>query len=283
MPSSSRQVFNKNPIPVRAWYFIDTHCHLDLEPLAGSTEAVLARARAAGVRRCVSIGTTVQASQANIALARRHPMVRAAVGVHPHEADGVTDEVLAAIEALARDPCVVAIGEVGLDEYRLTASRERQQRALLGFLEIAQRRRLPLLIHCRNAYEQLIELLQRHAAVPVRGVLHCASGPPEFIHAVLALGLHVSFAGNVTFPKAEALRALVPLVPDDRLLVETDAPFLAPQPVRGQTNEPAHLAHTAARLAQLRSVSVEALGELTSRNAQALFGFPDTDPASSEG
>jgi TatD DNase family protein len=264
----------KLPQPDDSLELIDTHCHLDLDPLAGSVEAVLARARASGVRTCLSIGTTVEASRANVELARRFPMVRAAVGVHPHEADGVTDETLQQIDTLAEDPTVVAIGEVGLDAYRQRALPESQQRVLEGFVALAARRGLPLLLHCREAYEPLLALLRHSGRTPVRGVIHCASGPPEFIRGALDLGLHISFAGNVTFPSAHALRALVPLVPDDRLLIETDAPFLAPQPVRGQPNEPAHVAHTAACLAQLRGTTPAALGELTSRNARRLFNLP---------
>lgn len=126
-------------------------------------------------------------------------------------------------------------------------------------------------MHCRSAYEPLLEILRADMPPPIRGIIHCASGPPAFIREAVALGLHVSFAGNVTFPKADGLRALVALVPDDRLLLETDAPFLAPQPVRGRPNEPAYVAHTAACVARLRGVTVEALGRLTSRNAQQLF------------
>lgn len=257
--------------------FVDTHCHLDLAPLAGELEAVVARAQAAGVRQCVTIGTTVDASRENAALARRHAALYAAVGVHPNEAETVTDATFAAIEALTTEARVVAIGEVGLDYYRQHASIDRQAYALGGFLDIAQRRGLPLLIHCREAYEPLLDLLRQTADAPVRGLIHCASGPAEFIEGALALGLSVSFAGNVTFPNAAALRALVPLVPEDRLLLETDAPFLAPQPVRGQPNEPAHVAHTAAALAELRGISLDALGAATSRNARRLFGLPVDD------
>ena len=252
---------------------IDTHCHLDLDPLAGSVDAVLARAQAAGVRACLTIGTSVEASRANVEIARAHPMVRAAVGVHPNDADTVTDETLAQIESLARDPVVAAIGEVGLDEYRQEASPANQRRVLRGFIAIAQRCRLPLAIHCRNAYEPLLDILREAGQPPLGGVIHCASGPPEFIQGALELGFHISFAGNVSFPNAHALRALVPLVPDNRLLLETDAPFLAPQPVRGARNEPAYVAHTAACLAQVRATTVEALGAVTSANARRLFGF----------
>jgi TatD DNase family protein len=152
-----------------------------------------------------------------------------------------------------------------------------QAAALRGFLAIARRRRLPILLHCRDAYEPLLEVLRAEMPSPIRGIIHCASGPPAFIREAVALGLHVSFAGNVTFPKADGLRALVELVPDDRLLLETDAPFLAPQPVRGMPNEPAYVAHTAACVARLRGVTVEALGQMTSRNAQRLFAPREKD------
>jgi TatD DNase family protein len=254
---------------------VDTHCHLDLEPLAASVDTVLERAREAGVRWCLSIGTTVEASRANVVLARRFSMVRAAVGVHPHEADSVTDATLVQIESLAGEPGVVAVGEVGLDQHRRYTAPASQARVLRGFIAIARRWNLPLLLHCRDAYEPLLDLLRREASGPYRGVIHCASGPPSFIQGALALGFHVSFAGNVTFPSAQPLRELVPLVPDERLLIETDAPFLAPQPVRGQTNEPAHVVHTAARLAELRGMSLDTLAALTCRNASRLFGMPE--------
>ncbi|MBI3320120.1 MAG: TatD family hydrolase [Candidatus Omnitrophica bacterium] len=262
---------------------IDTHCHLDLDPLANDVEAVLGRARAAGVAQCVSIGTSSQSSHAAVALAKRYPMLRAAVGVHPHEADAVTEAVIEEIEPLTAEPSVVAIGEVGLDTYREHASFDNQVRLLRGFLALARRSRLPLIIHCRQAYEPLLKLLRQEDGGTWQGLIHCASGPPEFIQGALALGLSISFAGNVTFPNAAALRALVPLVPDDRLLMETDAPFLAPQPVRGKPNEPAYVAHTASCLAQLRGVSLEALGTLTSRNARRLFRLPEPADLSAPG
>lgn len=252
---------------------VDTHCHLDIEPLALSVGAVLERAKAAGVERCVSIGTSVEVSRANVALASRHEPVFAAVGVHPNDADSVTEAALADIDALALEPKVAAIGEIGLDYYRKEAQPANQHRALHGFIEIAKRRGLPVLIHCRDAYEDLLAVLKSHAASHLRGVIHCASGPPEFIQGALSLGFYISFAGNVTFPKAQALQQLVPLVPDNRLLIETDAPFLAPQAVRGQKNEPANIAHTCAFVAGLRSVDAQTLGQTTTDNAYRLFGW----------
>lgn len=258
---------------------IDTHCHLTLEPLADALESVLTRARQAGVRQCVTVAIDLASSRANLTLARQHGMLYAAVGVHPHEADTVTEAVVQDVDQLARDPHVVAIGEVGLDYYRKHASAEGQQRALRWFVGVGQRRGLPVIIHCRDAYEDLLRILREFAGPSLRGVIHCASGPPAFIEGVLALGLYVSFAGNVTFPNATALRELLPLVPDDRLLVETDAPYLAPQPVRGTPNEPAYLTHTIAEMAKQRGTPVEQLGALTSENARRLFGLDDRKPS----
>ena len=256
----------------------DTHCHLDLIPRP-DVAAVLARARTANIVGCVSIGTTVEASRINLEIAGQHPaMVRAAVGIHPNDVQVTVEKDLSEIEQLAADPAVVAIGEVGLDFYRQAVDPAKQREVLSALLAIAQRRHLPILIHCRNAYDELLQLLRRQAAAPVRGIIHCASGPDTFIKEALALGLHISFAGNVTFPNAGALRALINLVPDDRLLIETDAPFLAPQPVRGQKNEPAHVAYTAAYLAQWRGTTVDALGALTTRNARQLFRIPEAAP-----
>ncbi len=254
---------------------IDTHCHLDLDPLAGQVDDVLERARAAGVSQCVTIGTTVDASHASAALAQCSPMLFAAVGIHPHGAAAATDEAIAEIESLSHAPRVVAIGEVGLDGYSTRSPMAAQERALRAFVALAERRRLPLLLHCRDAYDELLAALASASRQPLHGVVHCASGPPAFITSALALGLHISFSGTVTFKNAHAVRALVPLVPDDRLLVETDAPYLAPEPVRGSTNEPAHVRHTAAFLAMLRGTTLEALAEQTSRNARRLLRLPD--------
>ncbi|MBI4598206.1 MAG: TatD family hydrolase [Candidatus Omnitrophica bacterium] len=253
----------------------DTHCHLDLVSKA-ERPGVLSRARAANVVGCVSIGTSLEASRENVAMARAEgALVRASVGIHPHDAHLVTEQQLRDIDALSADPAVVAIGEVGLDFFRQTGDPDVQRRIFSAFLAMAQRRKRPILIHCRNAYDALLELLRAEATLPLAGLIHCASGPPEFIQGALALGLHISFAGNVTFPNAQALRELINVVPDDRVLIETDAPFLAPQPVRGKKNEPAHLAYTAAYIAQWRGSSLEHLAAVTTRNARRLFGLAD--------
>lgn len=251
---------------------IDTHCHLDWSPLCEDVEGVLTRAREAGLSHAVTIGTDFITSRKNLELARNYDMLSAAVGIHPNESEGVTEDKLHAIEELSHDPNVVAIGEIGLDFYREYASAEAQHWVLSHSLEIARRRDLPVVIHCRDAYAELIEVLQ-HEPKSNRGVIHCASGPPEFIEAALELGFYVSFAGNVTYPSAKELRALIPLVPDDRIMVETDAPFLAPQPKRGKKNEPAFVVHTAEFIAEARQMSLEDLARVTTQNACTLFGI----------
>jgi TatD DNase family protein len=252
---------------------VDTHCHLHEAPLASDVEAVLARARAAGVRQCLTVGTSLETSAAGVALAQRHPSLRAAVGVHPSEAGAVTPETLRGIERLSHDPAVAAIGEIGVDHYRMAAPPARQREVFEACLDLARRRGLPVLLHCRDAYDEALHVLRAPAWRGLRGVVHCASGPPAFIEAMVALGWWVSFAGNVTFPNAKALRLLVPLVPDDRLLAETDAPWLAPQAVRGQTNEPAFIAETVGMLASLRGRTAPECAALTSANARACFGL----------
>jgi TatD DNase family protein len=253
---------------------IDTHCHLHLDPLREALEEVLARARAAGVSRCVTLATSVASSRQTLALARAHPMLGVAVGIHPEEVDGAGPGALAELEPLLEDPAVVAVGEMGLDDYWRADRLDAQAELLRGQLRLAQRRDLPACLHCRgtHAYGRLLAVLREVG--PVRGLIHCASGTPDFIRDAVGLGLHVSFAGTVTFPKAQAIRDLVAAVPEDRLLIETDAPFLAPQAVRGRTNEPAFVAHTAECLAALRGRSVEDLAALTTRNARALFRLP---------
>ena len=249
----------------------DTHAHLHFPEFAGDLDAVLERARAAGVRGILTIGTDVATSRAAVALAGREPDVWAAVGIHPHEAASADDAALAEIEQLASGARVVAIGETGLDFFRNRSPHEAQQRAFSAQLALARRVRKPVLIHCRDAHEETLTLL---AATDVRergGIMHCFSGDLGIARRCLDLGLLISLAGPVTYPKPGALPEVARSIPSDRLVVETDCPFLPPQPYRGKRNEPAYLAITAARVAELRG---EPLGDLASRmseNARALL------------
>ena len=249
----------------------DTHAHLHFPEFAGDLDAVLERARVAGVRRILTIGTDVPTSRAAAALAFREPNVWAAVGIHPHEAADADEAALAEIERLAGGPRVVAIGETGLDFFRNLAPREAQERALRSQLALARRTRKPVLIHCRDAHEETLSILGAADVSEHGGIMHCFSGDVGIARRCLDLGLLISLAGPVTYPKPGALPEVARFVPADRLVVETDCPFLPPQSYRGKRNEPAYLAITAARVAELRGEPLADLAARMSENARSLL------------
>jgi len=249
----------------------DTHAHLHFPEFAGDLAAVLARARAAGVRRMVTIGTDVATSRAAAALAAREPDVWAAVGIHPHEAADADETALAEIERLASAPRVVAIGETGLDFFRDRSPREAQARAFSAQVALARRLDKPVLVHCRDAHAETLALLAADGPLERGGIMHCFSGDVALARRCIELGLLVSLAGPVTYPKPGALPDVARAIPADRLVVETDCPFLPPQPYRGKRNEPAYLAITAARVAELRGEPLADLAGRMSENARALF------------
>ena len=248
----------------------DTHCHLDDSKYDADRQEVMDRARAAGVETIITVGTDIESSGAALRLARAYPYVYAAVGLHPHEAKDFDDRAFERLLALAQDEKTVAIGETGLDYHYMHSSREAQMHAFRMQLEIARRTGLPVVIHTRDAGEEALEILGQSGIGS--GVLHCFSGDARMAAKAIAMGLYISVAGSVTFKKADALRQAVAEIPDDRLLVETDAPWLAPEPLRGRRNEPAYIAHTTGVIAALRGVSVDDLARITSLNASRLFG-----------
>lgn len=255
---------------------VDTHAHLGLcEPGTGE---LVAAARAAGVTRILTVGLDEQSNEAAVADAERHGEVFAAVGRHPNSAEGFDDDAAEAIEALAANPRVRAIGETGIDLYRDRATLDAQRRAFAAQIEIAGRTDLPLVIHMRDpqgaadASEEVLATLAERAG-GVRVVLHCFSAAPSKVETAAANGWFCSFAGNVTYPRAEPLREAARLVPDELLLAETDSPFLAPQPVRGKPNQPANVIATAELLAAERGVAAGELAELVEANATRLFGW----------
>ena len=252
----------------------DTHAHLHFPEFAGDLEAVLERARAAGVRRMVTIGTDVESTRAAVALAAREPDVWAAVGIHPHAAGDADEAQLAEIERLAAAPRVVAIGETGLDFFRLLSPRDAQERLFRAQLALARRLHKPVLVHCRDAHEETLAILAEVPVGEAGGIMHCFSGDTAIARRCLDLGLLISLAGPVTYPKARALPEVAKAVPADRLVVETDCPFLPPQPYRGKRNEPAYLAVTAARVAELRGEPLEGLASRMSENARTLLRLP---------
>ena len=252
----------------------DTHAHLHFPEFDADREAVLARARESGVRRMLTIGTDGETSRAALALATREADVWATVGIHPHDAAQADAAALAEIERLASEPRVVAVGEIGLDFFRDLSPREDQQRAFRTLVGIARRVRKPVVIHCRDAHEDTLAILAEERVAEVRGIMHCFSGDVAIARRCLDLGLLISLAGPVTYPNARALPEVARFVPSDRLIVETDCPFLPPQGYRGKRNEPAYLSITAARVAELRGETIDALAARTTANACALLGIP---------
>jgi TatD DNase family protein len=248
---------------------VDTHCHLDAcEPPAGE---LVSRAREAGVRKLATVGTDGPSIERALAAASEHDGVRAIVGRHPHEATGFDHTALAEIEQAAADPATVAIGETGLDYYRDLAPRDDQRSAFEAQLALAERLGLPVVIHTRAAEDDTFALLREHSD-RVTVVLHCFSAPDRLEECV-ERGYLCSFAGNVTFPKAVELQDAAARVPDELLLVETDSPYLAPQPVRGKPNEPANVAHTARFVAELRGREYAELEGTVEANAARVFGW----------
>lgn len=251
---------------------VDTHNHLQHTAFEEDRDAVLARALEA-LGWLVVIGDTVETSRAGAELAAAHKNVYATAGIHPHNAKDVTPRLMDALRTVATRPAVVAIGEIGLDYHYDFSPREDQRRAFETQLELATELRMPVVIHCREAESDMTAALDRFADRVVGGVMHCFGGDVDFARKCINWGFYVSFAGNVTFPKAANLREAAAWVPLDRLLVETDAPYLAPQPVRGKRCEPVHVAMTAEYIARLRSIPVDELTAATSKNASDLYGL----------
>lgn len=251
---------------------VDHHCHLDFPALAEQRDAVLSRAAAVGVGPLVTICTRIRRLPELLAIAGAHDNVFCSVGTHPHNAHEELDIAVEEIVRLAAHPKVVAIGEAGLDYYYKKSPPEAQADGFRRHIRAARQTGLPLEIHSRDADVDTARILEEeHAHGPFPAILHCFTGGPELARRALALGLTISFSGVITFKKSDALRAIAAEVPLDRLLVETDAPFLAPEPFRGKTNEPAHVVHTAAALADVKGVSAEVLAEATTANFHRLF------------
>ncbi len=283
---------------------IDSHAHPNLDPLLADVDGVCNRAKSQGVSQLIAVGTDIQSSEIAVDLAQTHPMIGASVGVHPEfvqDTQNLTDSewevtlqsLKQTLTHLQTSPEVKAIGECGLDYCFLQTiapqeqalHRQRQQKLCSMQIKLAQEYNLTCIFHCRStqkstdiaqvdAYEDLLSLITDHYTQgKFRFVLHCASGPIDYIQKALALGAYVSFAGNITYPSAESIRQLLSVVPLERLLLETDAPFLAPQTKRGQTNEPSFLKQTGAVVASLLHISYEELDSITTANTNACFSL----------
>jgi TatD DNase family protein len=258
---------------------IDSHCHLDFADFGDEREAILDRGRSEGIVWFVTIGSGrgVESAPDAVALAHRHIDVVASVGVHPHDATHATPDAVAQIEVLARDTRVVAVGEVGLDYHYDHSPRDAQREALRRFVAVARAVRKPLVIHTRAAPEDTLAILEEEGAHHVGGVIHCFSEDAHFAKRAMDLGFDISFSGIVTFKRSDDLRSAARTVPLDRLLIETDAPYLAPMPLRGKRNEPAFLARTAAHLATTLGLAEGDLRAKTTANAIRRFGLDRFD------
>lgn len=243
--------------------------------MADDLTGTLAAARRAGVEQVVHVGCTRKTQAVAVELAQAHTPVFAVVGIHPHEAKTTDDEALAQIEQRASHPKVVAIGETGLDYHYNLSAPEQQRASLAAHVQLARRLSMPLVLHIREAHDEALAIVEQTGPrEQAPGMVHCFTAGPREAEAWLSLGFHVSFSGIATFPKAEEIREAVRLVPDDRIMLETDAPYLAPVPMRGTKNNPANVAFTCARLAEVRQTTPQALARQAAENTRALLGMP---------
>ena len=265
--------------------FVDSHAHLDGKQFDSDREQVIARAREAGVQTIVAIGNGDGPPELDrgILLADKYPFIYATIGIHPHEARLADDAAYRKMEQLAKHPKIIAWGEIGLDYYYDHSPREVQKGAFQRQMELAAAAKLPIIIHCRpseaseNAWEDFFEMIEADwRSRGLGGILHCFTGSWPQAKRALDMGFMISFAGNVTFPKAQQIRDAALEVPLDRMLIETDCPFLAPVPYRGKRNEPAFVKDTAKKLAELRGLTAEQIGEQTGRNFYNFFKLAET-------
>jgi TatD DNase family protein len=252
--------------------FIDTHCHLDFPEFDQDRDEVIQRARNQGIGCIINIGSSLQGSKRAVELAALYDSVYATVGLHPHEADSFNKEAERIISDLAKNEKVVAIGETGLDYFKNYSSPENQKPLFLALIHLAKELNLPLVIHNRQAEPETLKILKE--TMPVRAVIHCFSGDEVFLKECLDLGFLVSFTCNITYKKADRLRGLVKLAPLERLMLETDAPFLAPEGFRGKRNEPAYVKMLAGEIAKIKQVAIEEVAAVTTENAKKFFNIP---------
>jgi len=255
---------------------IDTHCHLADAKFCDDVEAVIARASAAGVGQIISVGAIgpIENDRLTVEIAERHENIFAAVGVHPHDAKDCTPDRIAQLRDLAESKKVVAIGESGLDFHYMHSPPDAQESSLRAHLALAAELDLPIVIHCRDAERRLVEIVRETGVPPRGGVIHCFTGDTDAAREFLALGFCISFSGIVTFKNSAPIRDAASIVPDDRVMVETDSPYLAPEPYRGKRNEPAYVTRTLEMLANLRRVDATTLAAQVIANAGRVFRLP---------
>jgi len=255
---------------------IDTHCHLTFDDLLGDIEQVLQRSRAAGVTSWITVGTDTEENRKAIELAGRFDNMYAAIGIHPHDAKSVTAGTIAELKKLAENEKVVAIGETGLDYHYDFSKRHDQVRVFAEHLRVAAELNLPVIIHCRKAFEETLDILERHGHGVGKVVFHCFSGSAEQASTLLDLGFYISFTGVVTFKNARIKQQAAKVVPLDRLMLETDCPYMSPEPMRKQkVNEPALMVHTAGFLAQLKGMEFADFARSVTATSKAFFSLAE--------
>jgi TatD DNase family protein len=263
---------------------IDSHAHIDFPQFAEDRDAMLERARAAGVNTILAIGTGPgpEKLDAAIPFAEAHDWIYTSVGIHPHEAQQVTQEHLDTLARLAKHPKVIAWGEIGLDYFYDHSPRDVQQSVFRDQMALAQAAKLPIIIHCRDAWADCLDMLETHwKPTGLGGILHCFTSSLEDAKRGLDLGFMISFTGNLTYPKAQNIRDVAKVLPLENILIETDSPYLAPQPVRGKRNEPAYVAEVAKALANVRDLETEEIAAMTAKNFRRFFHLvqPSASPA----
>lgn len=254
-------------------YYFDSHCHLDDERFKEDLPEIIQKMKSANVKYCLSLGTDVRSSKENISIAETYDMVYAACGVHPHQAQEVEESFLSDIETLLSHPKVKALGEIGLDYYYDFSPREKQKMVLRSQIELAYQKKTPIVLHVREAHGDMIDTLKTLKNKLPGGVIHSFSGSKESAKIYLDMGFYISFTGAVTFKNASKLLEVAKFVPLDRLLIETDSPYLAPVPYRGKRNDPSYVFLVCEKQAELHGVSSEKMAEISSVNARMLFGI----------
>jgi len=248
---------------------IDTHCHLDFPEFDQDRDEVIRRARSQGIGYIVNIGSSLEGSKRSIELSRQHDYIYATVGIHPHEADRFDNKKESEITKLLKEKKVVAVGEIGLDYYKNYSKAENQKPLFIKLIRLAKDSNLPLVIHTRQAERDTLKIMKE--AMPIKAVVHCFSSDEDFLKECLDLGFFISFTCNITYKKALPLRELVKATPLERLLLETDAPFLPPEGFRGKRNEPSFVSYLAEEIARIKEISLDLVAESTTDNAKQFF------------
>ena len=250
---------------------IDTHCHLDFPAFEPDRDEVIKRSREQGVCCLINIGSSLEGSRKSVDLSKQYDFIYATVGVHPHEADNFKNEDRLMLKDLAKNDKVAAIGETGLDYYKNYSKPENQRPLFVFLVKLAKELRLPLVIHTRLAQEDTLKILKE--AMPIRAAVHCFSGDENFLNECLSLGFYISFTCNITYLKAHNLRELVKITPLERLMLETDAPFLPPEGLRGRRNDPMNVKVVAGEIAKIKGLTLEEVASITTENTKGFFGL----------